>query len=152
MRRIIYPLVLVLLLLTGLHETFAQKGQISGTLTDSSGKQPVAYATITVFTAQDTSIVTYRMSDEAGKFKVPGLPVNKPLRAVITATGFDVWRQEFTLTAENNQLEVPAIKMIPNIQELEEVLVVSERPPVVVRKDTIEFNASAFKTLPTALV
>src|SRR6185436_13026461 len=35
---------------------------------------------------------------------------------------------------------------------LDEVLVIAERPPVVIKKDTIEFNASAFKTLPTALV
>lgn len=152
MRKVFYSLVLSVICLLGAKAGFAQKGQISGSLTDSSGKSPVAYATITVFTAQDTSIVTYRMSDETGKFKVPGLPVNKALRAVITATGFDVWRHEFTLTAENNQLEIPAIKMLPNVQELEEVLVVSERPPVVVRKDTIEFNAAAFKTLPTALV
>lgn len=152
MRKVFYSLVLSVICLLGVKAGFAQKGQISGSLTDSSGKSPVAYATITVFTAQDTSIVTYRMSDETGKFKVPGLPVNKALRAVITATGFDVWRHEFTLTAENNQLEIPAIKMLPNVQELEEVLVVSERPPVVVRKDTIEFNAAAFKTLPTALV
>lgn len=152
MRKVFYSLVLAIVCLLVVQEGFAQKGQISGALTDSSGKSPVAYATITVFTAQDTTIVTYRMSDEAGKFKVPGLPVNKPLRAVITATGFDVWRQEFTLTPDNNQLEIPTIKMLPNVQELEEVLVISERPPVVVRKDTIEFNAAAFKTLPTALV
>ncbi len=36
--------------------------------------------------------------------------------------------------------------------ELDEVLVLAERPPVSIKKDTIEFNASAFKTLPTALV
>lgn len=128
------------------------KGQLSGTLTDSSGKKPIVYATITVFDAKDTSIITYRLSDEQGKFKVPSLPLQKELRAVITATGFAVWRKEFTLSQESPLLDLGAIKMTVDVKEMEEVLVVAERPPVVVRKDTIEFNASAFKTLPTALV
>ncbi|HYK55042.1 MAG TPA: hypothetical protein VEV15_01080, partial [Flavisolibacter sp.] len=32
------------------------------------------------------------------------------------------------------------------------VVITAERPPVIVRKDTIEFNAESFKTLPTAMV
>lgn len=128
------------------------KGQISGTLTDSSGKKPVVYATITVFNAKDTSIITYRLSDEQGKFKVPSLPLQTELRVVVTATGFAVWRKEFTLTEQSPLLELGLTKMQVDIKEMEEVLLVAERPPVVVRKDTIEFNASAFKTLPTALV
>lgn len=132
--------------------TLAQKGQVSGTLTDSSGKKPIPYATITVFVAKDTSIVTYRLSDDQGKYKVPGLPLKTGLRIVVTATGYSVWRKEFTLTEDAASLDLGSIKMDTDVKEMEDVLVVSERPPVVVRKDTIEFNASAFKTLPTALV
>ncbi|MEI9944214.1 MAG: TonB-dependent receptor [Chitinophagaceae bacterium] len=128
------------------------KGQISGSLTDTSGKKPVPYATLTVFNAKDTSIITYRLSDDEGKFKVPGLPFDKELRVVITASGFQGWRKEFTLTANASMLDMGRIKMLISTKELEEVIVTSERPPVVVRKDTIEFNATAFKTLPTALV
>lgn len=131
---------------------FSQKGQLSGSLTDTSGKKPVVYATITVFNAKDTSIVTYRLSDEQGKFKVPSLPLQTELRAVITATGFSVLRKEFTLTEQSPQFDLGITKMEVDVKEMEEVLVISERPPVVVRKDTIEFNAAAFKTLPTALV
>ncbi|RYG54469.1 MAG: TonB-dependent receptor [Chitinophagaceae bacterium] len=130
----------------------AQKGLFSGSLSDTSGKKPVVYATITIFHAKDTSIVTYRLSDESGKFKVPALPLQTELRAVITASGFAVWRKEFTLTEQSPQLDLGQVKMDIDVKEMEELLVISERPPVVVRKDTIEFNASAFKTLPTALV
>jgi len=44
------------------------------------------------------------------------------------------------------------IFLVNDPQHLEEVTVLAERPPVSIRKDTIEFNASAFKTLPSALV
>ncbi|MET0466525.1 MAG: outer membrane beta-barrel protein, partial [Chitinophagaceae bacterium] len=132
--------------------SLAQKGQLSGTLMDTSGKKPIVYATVTVFSAKDTSIITYRLSDEQGKFKVPSLPFQKELRVVVTATGSSVWRKEFTLTEEAPSLDLGMLKLDPDVKEMEEVLVMSERPPVVVRKDTIEFNAAAFKTLPTALV
>ncbi len=133
--------------------SFAQsKGQFSGSLVDTSGAKRIPYATITIFTAADTSIITYRLSDDDGKFKVPGLPIDKALRAVITASGYQVWRKEFTLTSDSALLDIRKIKMDIEVKELDEVLVTAERPPVVYRKDTIEFNASAFKTLPTALV
>lgn len=147
--------LLILLLISVIFSVnaFSQsKGQLSGTLMDSSGKKPVVYATITVFNAKDTSIITYRLSDEQGKFKVPSLPLQTELRAVITATGFAVLRKEFTLTEQSPLLDLGPTKMEIDVKEMEEVLLVAERPPVVVRKDTIEFNASAFKTLPTALV
>lgn len=129
-----------------------QKGTLTGTLTDSAGKQKIVFATITVFHAADTSIITYRLSDDAGIFKVPGLPLHKNLRAVITATGYEVYRKEFMLSDTTPELNLGQVRMQTAILEMDEVLVVAERPPVVVRKDTIEFNASAFKTLPTALV
>lgn len=143
-------LSLAILLLPAI--SFSQKGQLSGTLTDTSGKKPIVFATVTIFNAKDTSIVTYRLTDEQGKFKVPSLPLQKELRVVITATGSAVWRKEFTLTEESPSLDLGITRLEADVKEMEEVLVMSERPPVVVRKDTIEFNAAAFKTLPTALV
>lgn len=136
-------------LLTGL---LAQKGTLSGKLTDSSGRNPVAFATITVFKAADTSIITYRLSDPDGNFRIPTLPVQMPLRAVITASGLEVLRREFQFEADSLQQNWGVLKMQPDLKELEEVLVIAERPPVIYRNDTIEFNANAFKTLPSALV
>jgi len=144
--------VLSFLFLSSYITAIAQKGQVAGSLTDSTGKKPVPYATVTVFEAADTSIVTYRLSDDQGKFKVPGLPIDRPLRVVITATGYEVWRKEFTLHADSAQLNLGQLRMNIQLKELDEVLVIAERPPVVFRKDTIEFNANAFKTLPSALV
>src|SRR5689334_9501008 len=122
-----------------LSATAQSKGQLSGNLTDTSGKKPIAYATVTVFTAADTAIVTYRLSDDQGKFKVPGLPFDKDLRVVITATGFQRFRKEFTLTASNSSLDLGNLKMDFQTKDLEEVIVTAELPPVVFKKDTIEF-------------
>ncbi|HEU4904145.1 MAG TPA: outer membrane beta-barrel protein [Flavisolibacter sp.] len=129
---------------------FAQ-GSIRGKLVDSAGKNPLGLATITVFKAADTALITYRLSNPEGEFKVPGLPLNIECRLVVTYSGFDAFRKEFTLTSEE-AMDMGSIKMLPTSKSLDEVIVIAERPPVTVRKDTIEFNASSFKTLPTHLV
>jgi hypothetical protein len=145
--------LLVLLSFAGVATAVAQNGgSIKGKLVDSTGKQTLSLATITVFRAKDTTIITYRLSDDKGEFKVPGIPFNLPCRAVISFSGYRVVRKEFELTEQQPTIDLGAIKMINDAQALEEVLVTAERPPVSVKKDTIEFNASAFKTLPTALV
>ncbi len=127
------------------------QGSIKGKLIDSLSKNPLGLATVTVFHATDTSLITYRLSSPDGEFKVPGLPLNKELRAVISYSGYDAYRKEFTLTDET-VLDWGSISLVPVSKSLDEVLVIAERPPVTVRKDTIEFNASSFKTLPTSLV
>ncbi len=124
---------------------------IKGKLVDTSGKQALGFATITVFRAADTSIITYRLSNPEGEFKVPGLPVNTNLRAVISYSGYEASRHEFSLSGDETK-DLGTISMIPTSKTLDEVLIIAERPPVTVKKDTIEFNASSFKTLPTSLV
>ncbi len=131
---------------------WAQTGTISGKVTDSSGKKPLSLGTITVFKAADTSIITYRLSTESGDFKVPGLPLNIPLRVMVTYAGYEVYRKEIKLVPEKSSINLETIKMVNTSKDLDEVIVVAERPPVIIKKDTIEFNASAFKTLPNALV
>lgn len=128
------------------------QGTIKGHLFDSVSKQHLSLATVTVFKAKDTAIVTYRLSDPDGNFRLPGLPIDVPLRAVVTSSGYKVFRKEFTLEKDGQQLDLGTIHMLTDTSELDAVLVLAERPPVSVKKDTIEFNASAFKTLPTALV
>jgi hypothetical protein len=105
-----------------------------------------------VFKAKDTSIVTYRLSNPEGEYKVGALPLDIPLRMIITYSGYRSFRKEFTLTAANPHLLIDSVVMAPTSQQLDEVIVIAERPPVSIKNDTIEFNATAFKTLPNALV
>jgi hypothetical protein len=127
-------------------------GIIKGSLKDSANKQVLSLATVTVFIAKDTSIVTYRLSDPNGNFRVPSLPLDKTCRVLVSYSGYRVYRKEFTLTKESPQLDFGTILLINDPKHLDEVIVLAERPPVSVRRDTIEFNASSFKTLPSALV
>ncbi|MFT3825939.1 MAG: outer membrane beta-barrel protein [Chitinophagaceae bacterium] len=147
-------LLLFTALLLGIQLTVnaqSTKGVIKGKLIDSATKQPLSLATVTVFNAKDTTVITYRLSDPQGEFKMSGLPLEADCRAVITFSGYRVYRKEFRLTSAE-PLDLGTIALPADASSLEEVIVTAERPPISVRKDTIEFNASSFKTLPTALV
>lgn len=147
--RKIFLLTAILCCLTGF--AFAQ-GTLKGRIIDSTNKQPLSLATVTVFKAADTAIITYRLSDPEGNFKVPGIPFDLNCRVVISFSGYSIFRKEFTISAGEATTDIGNVHMLPDAKSLDEVLVIAERPPVVVKKDTIEFNASAFKTLPNALV
>ncbi len=128
------------------------RGTVIGTLLDSATSKPLSYATISVFRVADTTLVTYRLSDEKGTFTIGSLPLATPLRAVISFTGYGVVRKALTLPPESAVLHLGKILLTPSRVALSAILLTAEAPPVVVRKDTIEFNASSFKTLPDALV
>jgi hypothetical protein len=148
MKRIVTLLIIALSL--GLY-SYSQ-GTLRGKIVDSASQKPLSLATISVFRAADTALITYRMTSPEGEFKVPNLPLDLNCRVVISFSGYGVYRKEFTVTAAQSIIDLGSINLNPDAKSLDEVLVIAERPPVVVKKDTIEFNASAFKTLPNALV
>ncbi len=131
--------------------SFAQQGSLSGKIMGPQ-KEPLAYATVAVYKAADTVLLSYRLSSGDGNFKVPSLPLNIRLRVIVTHTGFIVSRTEFELTSAKPAVIFDSIMMTPSGKQLDEVVIFSELPPIVIKKDTIEFNASAFKTLPNAMV
>src|SRR5687768_11049661 len=86
------------------------QGSIQGKLYDTAAKTPLSLATVTVFKAADTALITYRLSTPEGSFRVTGLPLNSPLRAVISFSGYEAYRHEFTLTGDT-PLDLGTINM-----------------------------------------
>ena len=144
--------MLLTALICSMHFFAFSQGTITGKLVDSVSGKPLGLATVTVFKAADTILVTYRMSSSDGAFKVPGLPAGINLRVIVSYSGYRVFRKEFTIQPDQLLVDFGKVALKTSSVALDEVLVIAERPPVSMRKDTIEFNAAAFKTLPNALV
>lgn len=133
---------------------FAQKnGSISGILADSANhKTTLNYSTVSVYKVGDSVLTTYKLSDDKGVFKINNLQTGLKYRIIITAWQYATYRKEIEVTAENPNINLGSIYLSTKSNDLNEVTIVAERPPVIVRKDTIEFNAESFKTLPAAVV
>jgi hypothetical protein len=128
------------------------KGEIHGVIMDSATQRGLSLATISVYSASDTSLQAYTLADEKGKFKLSKLPTSLKVRIVITHTGFKVFRKLLVLNDTTAKIDLGTIFMNTDTLDLETVIVTAERPPVTIRNDTIEFNANSFKTLPNAVL
>lgn len=127
----------------------AQKNQLTGSVADSSSKELMEMATVTVQDNKDSSLLTYTLTDKKGGFKLTGLPADKTLRLLISYTGY---RTFVRILPPGHPADLGKIFLAPSAHELNTVVIEGDRPPIAIRKDTIEFNASAFKTRTNAMV
>ncbi|HCS19951.1 MAG TPA: hypothetical protein DIW47_05215 [Bacteroidetes bacterium] len=128
----------------------AQKGSVSGYITDSLNV-PVSYATVAVFDLRDSSIVNFGLSDDGGGFELKSLPPGIPLRLLVSHVLYHPSVKNFRLdSAENKKLDTLMVSAKDN--QLTETVITWEAPPIVVRNDTIEFNADAFIGRPGSAV
>lgn len=139
--------LLLFLLTTSL---FAQKkADIKGIVTDSITKVPIEYATVAFVNAKDTSLISYGLTDKKGEFRLSGLPSERPCKLIISFVSYQSRRILLQLKPGEN-IALGTIFMTG--KSLDEVTIKGERSPVVIKKDTIEFNTEAFKTRPNAVV
>ncbi|MHC8948046.1 carboxypeptidase regulatory-like domain-containing protein [Sphingobacterium hungaricum] len=136
-----------ILILTSFHLSFAQDGpgSIKGRIINHEDL-PLEKATISILNKQDSSVISYGMTDSKGEFNFIKIPSKKPLIIFITHIEGSSIHQDFELNAQEKK-DFGNIKL--SINELEEVLV-SNPPPVRMNKDTLEYNMDYFKTLPNA--
>jgi hypothetical protein len=131
---------------------FAQKnvgGTVTGRLQDSSAKQMLADATISVLKAEDSASVAFTLSDAKGNFEIKDLE-NGSYRLLITYQSYQPVSKLFTISNTQKKFEAGLISMEKRSVLLDEVVV--EAPPIQVKNDTVEYRAGAFKTKPNATV
>ncbi|MES2828055.1 MAG: TonB-dependent receptor [Bacteroidota bacterium] len=146
------PLLSIFFILS-CYSALAQKASITGTLLDSANhKNSLNFATVSVFKGNDTTLHTYKLSDDKGVFKINNLEPGIKYRLVINAWMYTIVRKDLVIDASQSNVSLGNIYLTEKTNNLNEVEILSERPPIIVRKDTIEFNAESFKTLPSAVV
>jgi len=142
---------IVLLILVESQVTAQNRSGLKGTVTDSLSKEALEFATVAVLDLKDSSLVSYTLTIKGGGFTLHNLPVEKPLKLVISFVGYQNFRKILMLQ-KGIIADVGSIKLSRKGNLLNEVKVMAELSPVVIKKDTIEFSAEAFKTPPNAVV
>ncbi len=141
---------LSLLVLGFLQAAQAQKtdGSIKGILMDTVAKQPVANATVSLLSAKDSSFLTFTLSNKQGLFEFKGL-AEGTYRVVVSSTGFVDVKQSVSIDPSSKNIDLGAVAVQKDYITLEGVTITSESP-IQVKNDTVQFNASGFKTQPNA--
>jgi hypothetical protein len=123
-------------------------GSIKGKLIDTAAKQPIPDATVSAINAKDSSLASYTLSDKQGVFEIRGLDSGK-YRLVITHQGYTETKKPFSITSVKKIIDFGNLIIQKDYKTLEGVTVTSESP-IQVKNDTVQFNASGFKTKPNA--
>src|SRR6185436_18092084 len=125
-------------------------GIIKGKLIDTTLKQPLSSATISVMNELDSSFAGFIMSDKKGAFEIRSLNMGDYF-IMISFTGYENFKLGFSLSKERRVFDAGEIIMQKKIKTLEGVTV-SDATPIRVNGDTISFKASAFNSNPDATV
>ncbi|MEO7984360.1 MAG: outer membrane beta-barrel protein, partial [Bacteroidota bacterium] len=130
----------------------AQKnGSVKGIAFDTISKQPVSAATVTILDKKDSSLVTFTMTGQDGRFQLSGL-ANGEYRLMISHVNYHNSNKIFKVTEGEKTAELGNVIMNDKVKVLEEVVLANEAPPVTLINDTIQYNAGSFKVQPNASV
>lgn len=126
--------------------TFAQNGQrsvkkiqIIGKVTNGETKAPLDYASISIFSAKDSTLIGGGVTNEKGIFSIEASAI--PLYLEIKFLGF-LSKQVGPYQPEDNirVLEIGDVILIEDAENIEEVEVVAERSQMQLKLDKRVFN------------
>lgn len=121
---------------------FAQGGiTVSLSLKDSSTGEPVGFATVSLSKEGASSPSNYALSNSEGKVSIAKVRRGKyVLKAEMM--GYIAYTKQVEIT---KSVDFGEIKLDPDQEQLDAAKVSAAGNPVIIKKDTVEYNASSFK-------
>ncbi len=139
--RIFLTLLVSLLSVT----TFAQQNlSLRLVLVDSTSRNPIEFATASVTPVGATTPSKYGLTDQKGSVTMTGLAAGS-YTLKIEFMGYETVSKSIKLGAQKDT-DLGLIGMKEQVNTLSSVTVSAIGNPIMVKKDTIEYNASSFKT------
>ena len=144
----ICAIVLFSFLFADLASAQTSRFNVTGVVVDSVGGS-LQGATIVALTRADSILTKFATTNGKGEFTLRRVPEGEYILQ-ITFVGFQPLRRNFTLADE--AYDAGTLTLDYSVAELGELIVSAEHIPIVVRGDTLEYNAAAFATRPNAVV
>ena len=142
-RRILFSLLIALLSAWGLSAQQKGNSSLKVRLTDSVSLEPVSYATVYVSKDGTTEKAYYAMTDGDGRGEIANIPAGK---YVFVAELMGYYRLTHKVELKEGVNDLGEMLMNEDITMLNEVVVTAVGNQVVVKKDTVEYTATLFKT------
>ena len=141
-----HTLILLVLLWFSTGYLFAQKKDIavSGQVIETDTKEPVEMATVQLLALPDSVQAAGITTGKQGRFTLPKVKSGKYLLKV-SFVGYITRFLPLTLSDKSLSRNVGSVTLTPDDVLLDEAVVTAEAPPVVIKADTTEYSASAFR-------
>lgn len=120
----------------------AQQGAILGYVLDRTTKEPVEFASVRLLKQTDSIFIKGTSSNVKGYFNL-SVPTGS-YRIEVSFLGYKTYKKEVEINKENPNFNFGNIFLANDSLILDEAVVTAKVPDVVVRGDTIEYNADSF--------
>ena len=123
--------------------------QVRGTLIDSASKKPIEHAVVGLVVKSKPADTTYAFTDDKGVFRFEVVPSSN-FSVVIRHLGYHPVAKFVAVNKQEKTIELGSFPLSYDAKLLTEVVL--EAPAIVVKEDTIEYRADAFKVKEGAVV
>lgn len=140
MKRILTFVVSLLIFLP----SFAQQYVVDGNIYDATSKEPLFYATASLFTPKGTLLLS-QQTDSVGHFKLSTFHPGK-YKLKLSYVGYDKLEKEILFTLKQPTLHYDSLHLNSIEVQLKEAIVKATAARVQQKGDTTQYNASAYRT------
>lgn len=142
MKKVILPLVIICM-------AIVSKAQVKGTVIDSTNNKPIDKAVIGLVIKDKPTDTTYTLTNEKGDFSFDPVPTSN-FSVVITNSGYGPVAKFISIKQPEKTINIGTVILAPRGTLLDELVVKSA--PIVIKEDTVEYRADAFKVKEGAVV
>ncbi len=127
----------------------ASSAQVKGTVIDSSNNKPIDKAVIALVVKDKPGDTAYTFTNQKGDFSFDIVPASN-FSVIVTNSGFGPVAKFVPIKQPEKTILLGTIILAPRGKLLDELVVTSA--PIVIKEDTVEYRADAFKVKEGAVV
>lgn len=125
--------------------------RITGKLITEDTREPIPQANIRILQQSDSTFVTGKASDNEGDFSI-SINNNGTYIVQISFIGYNDLFNNVTISSSKPLARLGTLEMTTDNILLSETVVTAKAPEIVVKGDTLEFNADSYKLTESAVV
>ncbi|MFW5700431.1 MAG: hypothetical protein ACOCWM_01975 [Cyclobacteriaceae bacterium] len=120
--------------------------QIKGKVIDESDSSGVPFSSVVVYGWQSNNIKAYTTADENGNFliNVGKIPI---VTLEIRQLGYFPFKRDIALLDSGTTKLMLEVPLKPKVQEMEELVITDQAPPIIIKEDTIIYNIKSFQSM-----
>ena len=134
-----------------LSTTLMAQVNVSAIVQDAESKEPMMSASAVLLDAQDSSIVTFAIASNKGQIVLRSVEPGSYILN-ITFLGYETFTDKLIISDTEYDLDLGVLEMSKANNLLQKTVIKGDHIPIQMNKDTLVYNANAFKTKENASV
>ncbi|MCQ2159142.1 MAG: carboxypeptidase-like regulatory domain-containing protein, partial [Bacteroidales bacterium] len=135
--------ITILISVFGAFQSFAQTYSIKFVLQDADNSDALPFATVSITPEGAKQASAYTLSDDKGNVIIEKI---KPGKYTMKSELLGYKADSRQVEIKNANLVLPAVKLQPDVEQLQAAKVSAMGNPIIMKQDTIEFSATTFKS------